>query len=150
MKESNLKNLINEVIAETLKESNYFTLEDFKPDKSGEYKISSKERNLLNAALTKFPQLTGNKKYDREGGKSSAIGLIGSILDKCGFTLDMVSGDLILGQKGNRLLSFRKKVESNDPFVEGLEVVNSRISFTWENLSNDQYKPNYQILAYVS
>jgi len=93
--------------------------------------------------------LGGNTKVD-----SISKGLleVGNALESCGFNLQMVTGDMILGPQGNILLPFSRKGEN--PFVDGPEIENSRISFTWENLEKVedgfQVKKRYEIIAYLT
>lgn len=63
------------------------------------------------------------------------------ILANLNFNLDMVSGDILLGEKGTRLLPFS--------FADGTST-GKYISFTWENLSNDPFNPRFEIIAYLA
>lgn len=112
--------------------------------------INKKERIKLQNALHKSNVLGGNTKVD-----SISKGLleVGNALDSCGYNLQMVTGDMILGPKGNILLAFSRKGENS--FVDGVEIENSRISFTWENLEkiekgNFEPKKRYEIIAYLT
>jgi len=107
--------------------------------KTDEYRITPPEKKLIAKNLEVFPELKGLKKLESF---KSTLGLISKALDAAGFELDMVTGDILLGQKGTRLLTFSKK--------GGESVGNSRINFTWENLSGDQFNPRYEVIAYVS
>lgn len=112
------------------------------------YKITPKERNIIRKSMDKYPELKGNKKYDREGGKTLAVQLISRCLEEVGFQLDMVTGDMLIGEKGNRLLPYSKV--SFEPNTEASPVGNSRINFAWENLSGGKFNPSYEIIAYVT
>lgn len=112
--------------------------------------INKKERIKIQTAIHKNKMLGGNLKIDS---KSKALWELGKVLSSCGFTLDMVTGDQILGPKGNVLLSFSRK--SKNPYIAGTEIENARVSFTWENLepldaSGAELKKNYEIIAYLT
>ena len=131
MTKSDLKQLIKESIMEIISEV--------------QYKISPKEKNLISKELHKpetHAVLGGTKKIESVG---RAITIITNALQNVGFHLNMVTGDILLGDKGSRLLSYTKKSTNPDPFIEGPEVVNSRISITWEKMSN-----GFEIIAYVT
>ena len=112
-------------------------------------KISKRERINITNQISKSKMLGGNLKV-----KSVGEGLheIKNILDSCGFNLDMISGDMVMGPEGNALLTFRRKTDN--PVIEGQEIENSRISFTWENLEpledGAEIKKRYEILAYLT
>lgn len=112
-------------------------------------KISKKERIKITNQISKSKMLGGNLKVDSI---SKGLHELGNILDVCGFSLDMVSGDMVMGPEGNALLTFRRKTDN--PFIEGQEIENSRISFTWENLEpledGAEIKKRYEILAYLT
>ena len=111
--------------------------------------ISKRERIKITNQIHKSKMLGGNLKVDSI---SKGLHELGNILDVCGFSLDMVSGDMVMGPEGNALLVFRRKTEN--PFIEGQEIENSRISFTWENLEpledGAEIKKRYEILAYLT
>lgn len=112
-------------------------------------KLTKKERIRIQSAFHKNKILGGNIKVDSKG---KALQEIGKELSRCGFTLDMVTGDLILGPQGMRLLPFSRK--SKNPYIEGTPIENSRISFTWENLEpldgTVEVKKSYEIIAYLT
>lgn len=112
-------------------------------------KISKKERIKITNQIHKSKMLGGNLKVDSI---SKGLHEIGNILDVCGFSLDMVSGDTVMGPEGNALLTFRRKTDN--PFIEGQEIESSRISFTWENLEpledGVETRKRYEILAYLT
>ena len=111
--------------------------------------ISKRERIKITNQIHKSKMLGGNLKVDSI---SKGLHELGNILDVCGFSLDMVSGDMVMGPEGNALLTFRRKTDN--PFIEGQEIENSRISFTWENLEpledGAEIKKRYEILAYLT
>ena len=111
--------------------------------------INKKERIKITNHIHGNKILGGNTKVDSI---SKGLSEVGNILDSCGFSLDMVTGDMINAPKGNILLRFRRKGEN--PFIEGLEIENSRISFSWENLEATpdgyQFKKRYEIVAYLT
>jgi hypothetical protein len=111
--------------------------------------ITKKERIKITNHIHGNKILGGNIKVDSI---SKGLWEVGDILDACGFSLDMVTGDMINAPKGNVLLPFRRKAEN--PFIEGPEIENSRISFSWENLEADpegnQFKKKYEIIAYLT
>lgn len=112
-------------------------------------KISKKERIKITNQIQKSKMLGGNLKVDSIG---KGLYEIRNILDSCGFSLDMISGDRIMGPEGNVLLRFRRKTEN--PAIEGQEIESSRISFAWENLEpledGIEIKKRYEILAYLT
>lgn len=112
--------------------------------------INKKERIKIQNALHKSNVLGGNTKVDSI---SKGLWEVGNALDACGFNLEMVTGDMINAPKGNILLAFSRKGENS--FVDGVEIENSRISFTWENLEkiekgNFEPKKRYEIIAYLT
>lgn len=112
-------------------------------------KISKRERINITNQIHKSKMLGGNLKVDSI---SKGLHELGNILDSCGFSLDMVNGDMVMGPQGNALLTFRRKTDN--PFIEGQEIESSRISFTWENLEpledGVETKKRYEILAYLT
>lgn len=110
--------------------------------------LKANERKAINDEITKHKELDGNLKVDSLG---KALTILTNALDSVGYNLDMVTGDLLLGDKGNRSLIFRRKSTSTDPFVEGTEIENSRISFNWEVTSTDDSGlKRYEVVAYAS
>ena len=115
--------------------------------KVDESKISPREKKIMSQTFSKMG-LDGNKRFESV---SKGLHAVTSVLHAMGFNLDMVSGDMIMGQKGQRNLTFRRSNdEGADPFTEKPEIKNSRIAFVWENLSNEGQTPRYEILAYPS
>ncbi len=111
----------------------------------------AKQRRLLGGKLADSKILGGNKRVDSKG---QGISEVTRVLDEAGYSLDMVAGDLLLGDHGTRLLSFRKaNAEGADPFSEEPQYENCRVSFTWENINSNcphGSLPRYEILAYLS
>jgi hypothetical protein len=148
MKKSQLRQLIREVI----KENFYVKASDQPSGPGGQRnnptksinptKISSAERSKLANAFHKFPELGGNKKLESLG---QGLSIIHKCLDEFGFELDMVTGDMLLGQSGSRNLPYRRK----DPNGNSREIENSRIAFSWTNLG-DEFNKRYEIIAYPS
>lgn len=138
MKKSEFKTIIKECINEILSEMEGV-------------KLSDKERKKINNEFNIKGELGGNIKVDQKG---KALNIISTILDKYGYSLDMVSADIIMGDKGNRLLPYRKKGDPSDPFSEGPEVINSKVSFTWENMEEPFHvsnkSPRWEIIAYLT
>jgi len=116
---------------------------------TSEATLKANERKAINNAIHEHKELGGNIKVD---GIGKAINILAAALDSVGYTLGMVSGDLILGDKGSRMLSFSRKSTNPDPYIEGQEITNSRISFNWEVTSKESdYGPKkYEIVAYAS
>lgn len=150
-----IKKVYEEMISGLLEKRNeyleylYEDNEDMKNvDVSGS-KLSKKERIKITNHIQKSRMLGGNLKVDSI---SKGLYEIGNILDFCNFSLDMVNGDMVRGAKGYTLLPFRRK--TNNPFVEGQEIENSRISFAWENLEpledGVETRKRYEILAYLT
>jgi hypothetical protein len=109
-------------------------------------KITQPERKRISNEFHKHPELGGTKKVDSLG---KVLTIITQALDVVGFQLDMVTGDLLLGEKGQRLLPYSRK--SIDPKTDPIQIQNSRISFTWENMNPDKFGPkNIEIIAYPS
>ena len=131
MKKSELKQLIREIISEV---------------STG--RISASERNKISKQLGASPVLQGNEKVHKP---SEGIKYVVQALDRVGFQLDMVTGDILLGDKGQRLLPFFRK--SVTPNQEGEPIQNSRISFTWEVTSvssTNSLDKKFEIIAYVT
>src|SRR6185503_6675488 len=96
-----------------------------------ENKISNSERNKISKEFATLG-LDGNGRFEK---KEHGLQAITNALSKLGFQLDMVSSDIIMGDKGSRTLTYRR---ANDPgqdiFTEKPEISNSRIVFTWERM----------------
>lgn len=93
------------------------------------------ERRVISEALASCPILNG---CDREGSFGRALNRINELLGDYGFQLDPVSGDLLLGTNGNRLLPFRRLNHTPDPFHENPRIENCEISFSWECMNRQQ------------
>ena len=114
---------------------------------SNSHKLLPKEKKAIHKKMAEVG-LDGNGRF---GNPSKAVSVLGGALKAVGFHLDMVHGDLILGDKGHRLLVFRRTGENVSPLEEHPEVVNSRISFSWEKLGYDnEGHPKYEVLCYPS
>ena len=111
--------------------------------------LSKKERIKITNHIHNSKILGGNSKVDSI---SKGLHELGNVLGACGFNLEMVTGDMINTPKGNILIPFRRKAEN--PFIEGTEIQNSQISFTWENLEKIddgyEFKKRYEIIAYLT
>jgi hypothetical protein len=113
-------------------------------------KINKEERIKITDHIHSSKMLGGNLKVDSI---SKGLQEVGNILDSCGYNLEMVTGDMIMGEKGSILLKFSR--QTDNPFIEGVEIENSRISFSWENIESPdkdgfQSKKKYEILAYLT
>jgi hypothetical protein len=102
-------------------------------------KLAQKDRNAISSAFTKSG-VDGNGRFTSVG---KGISAVASALSSVGFQLDMVSGDLVLGEKGSRMLPFRRKSITDGQ--EMPEIKNSRIVFNWEKLND-----NFEIQCYAS
>lgn len=137
----NLKAFVKQCIAEVIVEG------EPRPDK-----LTASERNKIGKAFA-ASGLDGNGRFEK---KERGLQAITNALWTLGFQLDMVTADIIMGDKGSRNLTFRRKnPEGADPFTELPEISNSRIVFNWEALDRPSYQyPNaphvYEILAYAS
>lgn len=114
--------------------------------------VSDSERHAITDRFTQRG-LDGNGRFETVG---KALNAVTSALDELGFDLDMVSNDIEVsqahhhqGMKGQRLIAFRRKSPSGDPFEEGPEIENSRISFNFENLGRNGGN-DIEVVAYAS
>ena len=106
--------------------------------------ISDTDRKKIYSAFHRHPELGGNKKLEN---KEKALNIINDELQSCGFYLELVTGDILLGPKGSRLLPFcRSGANAED---DGILIENSRISFNWENLGTWE-DPSYEVVVYLS
>ncbi len=111
------------------------------------HKLTKPERRIIQNSLTKYG-LDGNGRF---GNTSKAIVALSNALGDVGFSLDMVAGDILLGDKGSRLLPFRKNLDTIKIGEEHPEVENSRIYFNWEKLGTDKEgHPVFEVLCYPS
>jgi hypothetical protein len=100
-------------------------------------KISNSERNKIHNEFKKLG-VDGNGRF---GNVSKGISVVSTALDNVGFDLDMVTGDILLGDKGSRMLPYRRKnVGQENP-----EIKNSRIVFNWYKDAS-----GYEIQCYAS
>jgi len=117
---------------------------------SSESFLSKPERTSISNSFHKDPILSGNDKVRSLG---QAVSRLSQVMSDHGFVLDMVSGDLLLGEKGSRLLSFRRALPpGSDAFSEGPEVENTRVSFNWDNLNdmNRTLSKSYEVIVYLT
>ena len=106
-------------------------------------RLSASERKLIGKAFAERG-LDGNGRFEK---KEHGLSAITDALHTLGFQLDMVSGDLIMGDKGTRAFIYRRaNDQGQDPFTEKPEIQNSRIVFNWELLSPGKF----EVLAYAS
>jgi hypothetical protein len=119
---------------------------------AAEHTLTSSERSKINAALRKN-KLDGTGRFETAG---KALILTTEALDSVGFDLDMVSDHALpqahqkkAGAGGNLMLTFRRKYVGSNSFSEGVQIKNSRISFTYENLDASASKP-IEVVAYAS
>ena len=114
---------------------------------NSEYKLQKSERNSINKALSKYG-LDGNGRF---GNPSKGVSALSKALDEAGFQLGMVSGDILLGDEGSRLLPYHKYSNSTKEFEEHPEVSNSRIAFNWTKLGTDKEgNPVFEVQTYPS
>jgi hypothetical protein len=106
-------------------------------------KISNGERNKIGMVFKKAG-LDGNGRFEK---KEAGLAAVTTALSSLGFSLDMVTGDMLMGDQGSRNFIYRRKnAEGQDPFTEGPEITNSRIVFNWTLLAPGKF----EILAYAS
>jgi hypothetical protein len=103
-------------------------------------RITTPLRRALNSDVCESFTLTGRSRKTTIG---KALTELAEIFSRHGFSLDMVTGDIMLGDSGNRLLPYR--VAHEQAFEEHPMIENSRVSFSW-------YKEGdlVEIVAYVS
>lgn len=139
IKKSQIKFIIKECIKAYIKEN--LEEAEIKIDK-----LSNSERNKISMAFKKLG-LDGNGRFEK---KEHGLRAVSEALQSLGFQLDMVSGDIIMGDKGQRNLIFRRvNSPGQDQFSENPEIRNSRIAFVWE-LMDRPPSPKFEILAYAS
>jgi len=102
--------------------------------------LTSPLRRKMNNDIHKVPMLIGT---DRKITLGRAINELAALMGRHGFPLDMVSGDLLLGDSGSRQLPFR--VTHPDAFCEHPMIENSRVSFNWH--IEGEY---VEVVAYVA
>lgn len=116
-------------------------------------RISDSERHQITNKLTIYG-LDGNARFETAG---QALRALTSALDELGFDLDAVTNDVDFsrahhepGYKSQKMLSFRRKTTSGDPFDEEPEIENSMISFNFENLGRNPGGKDIEVVAYAS
>lgn len=106
--------------------------------------ISTVERRAITESILSQPLLRG---LDRTQTKGKTINLIAECLRVNGFDLNMVSGDTMMGDTGNRQLSFSRTGEDQS-------IENAAIALSWTELSGsfwtDHNSKRYEFIAYVS
>ena len=117
-----------------------------------EDKLSTSERNKIGQAFAKVG-LDGNGRFEK---KEHGLAAVTQALSQLGFQLDMVSADMIMGDKGSRNLVFRRANDAGaDPYTEKATISNSRIAFNWERMDGPTHQyptspSKFEILAYAS
>lgn len=115
-------------------------------------KLTTSERNLISTEFKKAG-LDGNGRFEK---KEYGLKAITDVLSSLGFQLDMISADMIMGDKGRRSFIFRRKNDpKQDSFTEKSEITNSSIVFIWERMDGPTFSypnsPNkFEIIAYAS
>ena len=110
-------------------------------------KVSQSEKGKIGKAFAQSG-LDGNGRFEK---KEHGLAAVSNALSTLGFQLDMVSGDMIMGDKGSRNFIYRRvNSPGQDTFTEQPEISNSRIAFTWENLSGQGQSAKFEVLAYAS
>lgn len=113
-------------------------------------RLNTRDRIKISQAFGKAG-LDGNGRFKTVG---EGISKISQVLDKCGYSLDMISNDIEVAQahhreefnEGQRQLTFRKKNETEDAYHEHPEIENSVIAMSWHSKG----KHGFEILAYPS
>lgn len=103
--------------------------------------LTVSERKAITKGILSCDLLRG---LDRTKTKGQALGAINAILNEQGFFLNMVPGDIIMGDHGNRSLPFSR--QGQDQSIE-----NASITFVWEELSGIKWgAKRWEFIAYVS
>ena len=132
-----------------MKRSDFDLLQEayVKINENFEHKITNQEKRAISKSFTTHG-LDGNGRF---GNTSKGVAKLGQALSEVGFEIDMVDAHSIMGDKGHVNLVYRKHLDTVKPFEEHPEVVNSRISFSWELLGKDREgHPTFEILCYPS
>jgi len=101
-------------------------------------KTTAATRRRISNELASTPATNGCL---RTLSKGMVLNVICDILRKSGYTLDTVTGDILLGDKGNRILPVITDDENTST------VDNMAISFTWEKLDENG---SMEYIAYVA
>ena len=109
--------------------------------------LKAADRNRIARSLQSSDMLGGNEKVAK---LATALSVVTDHLSELGFSLDVVSSDILMGDKGSRQLPFRLANDTEDPFFEHPRIENSFIIFVWENLARVDEDARFEILAYVS
>lgn len=109
-------------------------------------KLSNSERNKIGLAFKKLG-LDGNGRFESPGQGLTAIS---NALSTIGFALNMVVGGFF-SDAGQKLLPFRRaNDQGQDVFTDKPDIENSRIAFSWQNLSGEGQPKKYEVLVYAS
>lgn len=102
-------------------------------------KATVKDKNKASKGIHNNPALGGVGRFKS---LSQAISALTQALDSQGFSLGMVTGDLLLGDQGSRQLEYGHN--NNNPFE------NSRILFSWENMLPESSFPDksFEVVCY--
>lgn len=106
---------------------------------------AAEKRALSNKLAHAFGRvgLDGNGRFES---KALAVQALARCLDEVGLSLGIVTGDLLIGDRGSRAFPlFKKKVETANTFDPDPET-NLHISFTWEKMSAEKY----EVLCYIA
>ena len=104
-------------------------------------KMEKSIKNKIHNEL-KTSGLDGNGRFPEADG---GVRIIGDILGKYGFSMDMASKDMFLGDKGHRTFSIKRNSQTGDPFDSGSEVY-SLIVYSWTQMSPGKF----EIVVYLS
>jgi len=127
-----------ETATEMLQDEGMDVMDEVKEPKAD--MVSNSDRNKIRKSLQQ-QGLNGNVEFVD---KSNGILAIRRALDTLGFDLDEVSGNSILGDKGFKLLPYRRT--SADGVSAQPEIKNSSIVFNWDKPGGD----TYEIQCYAS
>lgn len=114
---------------------------------SSSSRLLAPEKKAINRALNTSVYRDVFAGNSRQLSKTAGLSMVNKALEGTGFHLEMVTGDIMLGNKGHRNLGIaRDAVDGGDP----VHIDNAAISYTWENLSTDELKPNYELIIYLA
>ncbi len=105
--------------------------------------LNAAQKKAIRNALARAPKASMLGGNDRTESKTEGLAAVNEALGRAGFYLEMVIGDLFIGEKGSRLL----RIAQNDTEQP---VENCGISYTWENLNRDGETPRYELIVYLS
>lgn len=104
--------------------------------------ITATERAKITNAILDKNVLRG---LDRSKSKGYAIAEVADALRNSGFELELVPGDILLGNKNTRRLSFYRKGMDQMGVIKNSDVV-----FTWEKVGGTMEAPHFEFIAYLS